>query len=170
MFDRIKRAWAVRMLASTFYSCKLDGSFGYDRTGTTSKKLANKKAAFGTDYAIRLQNVQIECCDALRIIESRDTPEVFFYLDPPYVGTDQGHYDGYSQIDFDALLQRLQAIQGKFLLSSFRNASLAEYIQRNAWHTVEVRLSSAMTHGQGRSPRAKIEVLTANYPIGEAGK
>jgi hypothetical protein len=32
-------------------------------------------------------------------------------------------------------------------------------------HIVELRLSSAMTHGQGRIVRDKLEVLTASYPI-----
>jgi len=118
MFDRVKRAWAVWMLANGPFGCMLNGGFGYDRTGTTSKKLHNKRAGFTTDYAIRLQEVQIECCDALRIIGSRDTLETFFYLDPPYVGSDQGHYDGYTQMDF--------------------NESLTEFTGRNGWHTVEV--------------------------------
>jgi len=50
-------------------------------------------------------------------------------------------------------------------LSSFHNASLKDYTRRNGWHTVEYRLSSAMTHGNGRTLRSKVEVLTANYPI-----
>jgi DNA adenine methylase len=153
MFDRVKRAWAVWMLANGSCGCKLNGDYGYDRTGGASKKLANERAAFNFDYAIRLRKVQIECCDAPQIIRSRDTPETFFYLDPPYVGADQGHYDGYTQMDFDALLGLLETLQGKFLLSSFRNASLGEFIQRNGWYTVELRLSSAMTHGQGRTVR-----------------
>jgi DNA adenine methylase len=85
------------------------------------------------EYAMRLQEVQIECCDAPRIIRSRDTAETFFYLDPPYVGSDQGHYDGYTQEDFNALLDLLETLKGKFLLSSYRNASLAEYTRRNRW-------------------------------------
>ncbi|MDR1306568.1 MAG: DNA adenine methylase, partial [Treponema sp.] len=80
MFDRVKRAWAVWMLANISYGCKVNGCFGYDRIGTTSKKMANKRSDFNTDYAIRLQRVQIECCDALRIIRSRDTPEAFSTL------------------------------------------------------------------------------------------
>ena len=166
MFDRVKRAWATWMLANASYGNKLDGCFGYDRTGGTSKKLANKRADFGADYAIRLQRAQIECRDALRIIESRDTPGTFFYLDPPYVGTDQGHYDGYTQMDFDALLRLLEGVRGKFLLSSFRNASLAGFSRRNGWRAVEIRMASPMTNGPGRSARGKVEVLTANYPIG----
>jgi DNA adenine methylase len=165
MFDRVKRAWAVWMLANVSYGCKLNGCFGYDRTGTTSKKMANKRSDFNVDYAIRLQQVHIECGDALRIVRSRDTPETFFYHYPPYVGADQGHYDGYTQMDFDALLGLLEVIEGKFLLSSFHNANLKDFTRRNGWHTVEFRLSSSMTHGQGRTVRDKVEVLTANYPI-----
>lgn len=163
MFDRVKRAWAVWMLSNASYGCKLDGPFGFDRCGTTSKKLKNKRVNFSIDYAIRLQQAQIECCDALRIIKIRDTGKTFFYLDPPYVGTDQGHYDGYSQDDFDSLLQLLEGLQGKFLLSSFRNKSLSNYIKRNSWHSFEIKMACPMT--KSTSPRDKIEVLTANFPI-----
>jgi DNA adenine methylase len=92
MFDRVKRAWAVRMPANSFYGYMPDGGFGYDRTGCASKKMDNKRMTFFIDYAIRLQQVQIECCDALRIIKSRDMEDAFFYIDPPYIGADQGHY------------------------------------------------------------------------------
>ncbi|MDR2898271.1 MAG: DNA adenine methylase [Spirochaetaceae bacterium] len=163
MFDRIKRAWAIWMLANSSYGSKLDGSFGYDRVGTTGKKLKNKRESFTDDYAIRLQETQIECCDALRVVRSRDTHDTFFYIDPPYVGSDQGHYDGYSQDDFDNLLTALEAIQGKFLLSSYRNKKLTEFSKRNGWYTIELKVSCAMTNRN--NPRSKIEVLTANYPI-----
>jgi len=79
-------------------------------------------------------------------------------------------YDGYGQEDFDALLGRLEGIQGKFLLSSFRNASLAEFSGRLGWHTVEVRMSSPITQGKGRTPRQKIGVLIANHPIGAGAR
>jgi DNA adenine methylase len=165
MFDRVKRAWTVWMLANGSYGCMLGGGFGYDRTGNTSKKLDNKRTGFDINYVIRLQQVQIECCDALRIIQSRDTPETFFYLDPPYVGSDQDHYDGYTQMDFDALLEPLEAIKGKFLLRSFHNGEPERVYPAKRLHTVELRLPSAMTHGQGRTVRDKVEVLTASYPI-----
>ena len=117
MFDRVKRARAVWMLASTFYGARLDNDFGYNRQGKIPATPARKRGAFTAGYEARLQNTQIECCDALRIIGSRDAPETFFYCDPPYVGTDQRHYDGYSQEDFERLLDALSKIQGKFLLS-----------------------------------------------------
>jgi DNA adenine methylase len=147
MFDRIKRAWAIWVLANSSYGCMLDGGYGYDRTGGTSKKLDNKRAGFTVDYAGRLQRAQIECCDTLRIIRSRDVEDAFFYCDPPYVGADQGHYDGYSQEDFDNLLGLLETMQGKFLLSSFRNKSLDDFTRRNGWAKMEIKRECSMTTG-----------------------
>ena len=152
------------MLANLSYGKSLDGGFGYDRTGGTSKCLANKRESFTVDCAKRLQQVQIECCDALRIIQSRDTPETFVYCDPPYVGADQGHYDGYSQDDFNALLKLLESIKGKFLLSSYRNKALKEFIKQNNWYSFEVRMPCSMANRYDNR-RDKVEVFTANYPI-----
>jgi DNA adenine methylase len=106
----------------------------------------------------------IECCDALKIIRSRDTADAFFYCDPPYVGSDQGHYDGYTQEDFDCLLNLLASIKGKFLLSSFRNETLDKFVKRKGWHTFEVSMVCSMTNKTGKT-RKKVEVFTANYPI-----
>lgn len=164
MFSCVKRAWAVWMLANSSYGNKLDGCFGYDLSGGTSKKIDNKRKSFTEEYAKRLHRVQIECCDALRIIRSRDTDSTFFYIDPPYVGAYQGHYDGYTQEDFDLLLSLLENIKGKFLLSSYRNANLKEYIARNGWHTAELSMHCPMT-SRSNKVHGKVEVLTANFPF-----
>jgi DNA adenine methylase len=168
MFDRVKRAWAVWTLANTSYGSRLDKEFVCDSKGKNALKLANKRDAFGAGYAARLQNTQIECGDALRIIRSRDTPETFCYCDPPYVGANQGHYNGYAQADFEALLDTLANMQGKFLLSSYRNDALNGYIERHGWDTVEIRMSLPMSCRT--VPRRKIEMLTANYPIADKVK
>lgn len=164
MFDRVKRAWAVWILANSSYGAKPGGGFGYDRNGKISLSLNNKREAFGLDYAIRLQNTTIECCDALRVIQSHDTPETFFYCDPPYVGADQGHYDAYSQEDFERLLNMLSRLQGKFLLSSYRNPALATYIKKHKREAVEIKMNLAMA-ARYMAKKQKVEVLTANYPI-----
>jgi len=165
LFDRIKRAWAIWMLANSSYGSMLDGSFGYPRSsGGTTQALANKRANFSEEYAIRLQNAQIECYDALKVIKSRDTVDTFFYCDPPYVGADQGHYDGYSQEDFNSLLSLLDTIKGKFLLSSYRNKALSTYTKRNGWYTIEIKMACSVS-GRCGTKLTKVEVLTANYPI-----
>ncbi|MEQ1678846.1 MAG: DNA adenine methylase, partial [Chitinophagaceae bacterium] len=120
LFDEIKRAWAVWVLTSQTFSSILDGTFGYDKKGnTTSLKIANKRASFTEVYTQRLQNVQIECADALYIIQSRDTVDSFFYVDPPYPNSNCGHYSGYTVDMFESLLKSLSNVEGKFLLSSY---------------------------------------------------
>ena len=156
----IKRAWAVWMLANTGYSGLLNGSFGYDRSGQSTKKLTNKRNNFTEALATRLQNVQLESCDALRIIRSRDTAQTLYYCDPPYVGTDQGHYDGYSKDDYEQLLRALAQIEGKFLLSSYRSESLSRAVAEHGWYSIEIEMPKAVSKG-----KTKVEVLTANYPI-----
>jgi DNA adenine methylase len=163
LFDPVKRAWAIWMLASSSYGSELDSIYMYDRKGSLSKKIDNKRQNFSEIFAERLRCVQIENCDAIRIIKSRDVSDGFFYLDPPYVGTDQGHYDGYTQADFDKLLEILENLKGKFLLSSYRNKNLSEVSARNGWHTIEFKMINSMTTRY--ELKTKIEVMTANYPI-----
>lgn len=165
MFDRVKRAWAIWMLANGSFGCNLTAGFGYDKKGSSTKTLANKRNAFTEELSMRIQDVQIECCDALKIIRSRDSSDTFFYLDPPYVGADQGHYDGYSQEDFNALLEELVKIEGRFLLSSYRNKTLNEFVKKIGWFQVELKMAKAMTAQTGKT-LSKIEVITTNYPIG----
>ena len=155
-----KRAWAVWVLANTSHGAILGSSFRYGRSSQGSKTLASKRASFTEDLAIRLQNVQIEACDALRIIRSRDTAQTLFYCDPPYIGADQGHYNGYSEANYQALLDELAQIQGKFLLSSYRSAPLKEAVAKHGWHSIGIDMPKRTAKG-----KIKTEVLTANYPI-----
>ena len=168
MFSRVKRAWALWVRANMSFGGDMTGGYGYDVSGRMSGKLANKIEAFTQTLADRFRTTQIECCDALRIIQSRDTPDTFFYLDPPYPDTDQGHYDGYSSADFTALLDVLTGIQGKFLLSSFRHESLKEQTEKNNWSQFEITMNKSMSL-HGKQTLQKIEVFTANYSIEKEG-
>ena len=166
MFTRIQRSWAVWVLASQSFSSMLDGSFGYDKIkGTTSQKITKKRDYFTEEYAIRIQNVQIENTDALRIIRSRDYKDAFHYCEPPYYNSDCGHYDGYTIEDFEMLLKTLSQIEGKFLLSSYPSEILKKYIKQNNWFVKEIEQSVSVANGTGKPAKKKIEVLTANYDL-----
>lgn len=163
LFTEVKRAWAVWVLSSQSFSSMLNGTWGYDKiNNTTTQKISNSRERFSEQLAIRLQNVQIECADALYIIQSRDTANTLFYCDPPYPNSNCGHYDGYSVDDFEALLKRLECIEGKFVLSSYPIEILGNYIKKNGWSckTVEQRVS--VNKGYGKK---KIEMMTANFAI-----
>lgn len=165
LFDEVKRAWAVWVLSTQSFAAQLDSSFGYDKAkDTTTKKIINKRDTFSEDIAIRLQHVNIECADAIYIIKSRDTPESFFYCDPPYFNSDCGHYDGYSIEDFAMLLKALSEIEGKFLLSSYPSDILSKYQKQFGWHSRTYEQGVSVNSKSGYIKR-KWEMLTANYPI-----
>lgn len=166
LFSELDRAWAVWVLASQSFASIIDGSWGYDKTNknTTTKKIINKGLLFNEDYAIRLQNVQIECADALYIIQSRDSDQAFHYCDPPYFNSDCGHYGGYTEADMKRLLETLSGIKGKFLLSSYPSELLNEFINRFGWYKKTFQSQVSVNKGSGKG-KIKTEVLTANYPI-----
>ena len=55
----------------------------------------------------------------MNVIKQWDSPQTFFYCDPPYPEAVQGHYDGYSITDFQNLVSTLNECQGSFLLSNY---------------------------------------------------
>lgn len=167
LFSDLKIAWAIYVLSSQSFASKLDGSWGYDKTrNTMSKKVQNKKDAFTEDYAARLQNVQLECSDAVYIISSRDHDKAFHYCDPPYFNSDCGHYKGYTEQDMEKLLKTLAGVKGKFLLSSYPSELLDKYVKKYGWPqiTKDSKTSVATNYGKGKQ-KMKTEVLTANYDI-----
>lgn len=73
--------------------------------------------------AQRLQNVQFECDDALRVIERYDGRRTLFYLDPPYVPEVRGgrwkraYVHEYTTQDHERLAQMVHQVRGMVVLS-----------------------------------------------------
>jgi DNA adenine methylase len=146
------------------FSTKI-GTWGYDKN-KRAHTIQNKIDQFNEQLSERLKRVQIEQNDAHKVIKSRDTEESFVYADPPYIDSNQGHYGGYSHEHYERDLQALQAMQGKFLLSSYPSEILNKYIKENGWHTRQVeKILSASNGATQKKRKTKIEVLTANYLI-----
>jgi DNA adenine methylase len=165
MFDRIKRAWAVWYLAASSFGSNLNGVFGIDATSRRAWAFNRKRKEFTFSLSERLKNTRVESYDAVKVIQDNDAADSLFYIDPPYVGADQGHYAGYTQTQFDALLQTLAGIKGRFLLSSYRNAELEKYTEKNRWYIIEIVMNNTTSSSVNGCYSAKIEVLTANYHI-----
>lgn len=165
LFDPIRRAWAFWILTNQGFSAKI-GAWGYDNRGDSMvKRLITKKEQINIALRNRLDHVQIECTDGVRVIQVRDAPDAFHYVDPPYINSHQGHYSGYSRENYRALMQALANVQGKFLQSSYWSDILEEYVKAKGWHVMTFdRPVSVGTKKQKR----KVEVLVANYPIKES--
>ncbi len=165
LFGKLQLACAFYIATNMGFSSSI-GSWGYDKYSKRLKSFQNRKMAFDESICQRLQGAQIECNDACKVIQSRDTVDTFHYVDPPYINSDQGHYGGYTEEDYKRLLDCLSKVKGKFLLSSYPSDILSEYTKRNGWHTLV--FDKPLSAGKATSEKGrnrKIEVLTANYAL-----
>jgi DNA adenine methylase len=168
LFSEIDRAWAFWVQCNQSFSSKINSGWAYARKkNSCEKKIDNNKLRFKTVFKERLKYVQIECNNALQVIVSRDCPESFFYVDPPYPESNQGHYAGYTLEHFKNLLDILSQIKGKFLLSSYDYPILTEYANKYCWnqHKKEMLVSATLSSVSGKREKKKVEVFTTNYPI-----
>lgn len=161
-FEPVERAWALWVMSKMGFASKLDGAFGYDKTSNSiAKKLLGSKELFADELSKRIENTQIECTNALRIIESRDTSETFHFVDPPYINSDCGHYSGtFNLMDFEELLQLLSVINGKFMLTMFPHKLLDEYIMNQNWNVKQVERTISASKVNRRK---QIEQIVMNY-------
>ncbi len=160
--NEIQMAWAVWTSLILGYGSKLGNSFGFDKKGTQPLRVFNKKAAFTQAYQQRLKKVTIESYDAIKVIQTYDSEDTFFYLDPPYVSSNQGHYAGYNLEMFTKLLDVCANMKGKFILSSYPEEILQEYRKAYNWNFQDFEMRISMT-AKNDPTRMKTECLTYNF-------
>ncbi|RZJ92026.1 MAG: DNA adenine methylase [Chryseobacterium sp.] len=161
LFTPVIKAWAFWTATVQGFTNNIGSWKAAQKTSSEAQYASNKKLQISGDLEKRLEIVQIECSDAIYIIERMDSPDTFFYIDPPYVDSLQGHYGGYTQQHFDNLLEALSKIKGKFLLSSYPNESLERYREIFKWNNNDQKVHLSAS----RSSKLKIECLTYNYDL-----
>jgi DNA adenine methylase len=115
----LRRAWATVVGIRQGFAKKMLGGWGTSVTGSNDAMVwANYLDAL-PDILARFRGVYVACEDALRFIERWDSPTTLFYCDPPYPGTHQAHYKGYTLDDWQALCAVLDACQGSYILSNY---------------------------------------------------
>lgn len=125
----------------------------------------NKSGTFSRNLHKRLRGFSIDCVAAIDCIARYDSEATFIYCDPPYIGTNCGHYRGFSESDYRNLLEVLSGVRGKFLLSGFSSAILREYVDGCGWSCIEIEMDSPAKRGKNtKSIARKIEVLVGNFP------
>ena len=161
----VMRAWAFWLQCDLSFSKKIFGGFAFCNDGGTNRGFRNRKTNFVDQFTERLENTEIFCRDALNLFKLKDSPKTFFYLDPPYFNSDCGHYDGYTELDFQNLLQKCEKCEGKFILSSYNSEILQKFVLRNGWQQIFIEQPVAVNPMQNTGKR-KIEVLTFNFTEG----
>ncbi len=158
-------------LVISFSSC-LDHSFGFAKTKSSKHEDSHAKTFFNKSDLIRasdyfcqkLRHVQVFCRDAVNIIELLDTPQTFFYADPPYFNADMAFYAGYTKQDFEKLLRTLAQIKGHFLMSCYDSETLQKYAKPNKWNIKRYEYEvTSFNRNTSDKAKMKTELLVYNY-------
>lgn len=114
----LERAVRFLYLQRTAFGGKVAGrNFGVSQ-GMPGRFDVTKLGPMLADINERLAGVVIENLSFEAFIERYDGPEVLFYLDPPYWGSECDYgKDMFSPDDFTRLARQLVAIKGLFILS-----------------------------------------------------
>jgi len=162
--DDVTTAWALYVNGCMSFANKFNGGWGFDRQGGSKQVNAwRSKLAQLDEQLLRIESVYIECDDAIKIIKKYDRPSTLFYCDPPYVGTECGHYGGYLQSDLQALLDTLEGVQGSFVLSGYDNPAI-----NPQWEHLTFDSSCSAAHGgQGHNRNRTEHVWRKSNAVSE---
>lgn len=150
----IQRAARFFMLIKTSYGSKGE-NFG------CAKKDINKMTDYLEAVQKRLCNVIIENMSFEKIIERYDKKDVFFYLDPPYYGSEKYYQIQFSEDEHIKLAEMLGRLRGKFLL----NYNDCDYVRDlySQFDVEAVERFSNLNSGYENKDRKYRELIIRNY-------
>lgn len=154
--DDLGRAWAYYVSIQQSFSNNLAAGWRRNLYGGNSSATWSSKLSALNEYRERVSAVYISCDDGLKVIKQWDSPQTFFYCDPPYPGAYQGHYSGYTSADFSDLVATLDQCHGSFLLSNYDQAGIPADWERFEFRAVS---SASKTTNTDRSRKATSEEM-----------
>lgn len=110
-------------------------------------------------YKERLANTEIYNTDYKELIKKYDSPNTFFYLDPPYEKSG-GCYKHY-RMDMNTMFDLLSNIQGKFLMSYNDSDTVRELFKDFCIYEIETKYVKG--HNTNKAQEV-VEIIISNYP------
>ena len=166
--DEIKKAWATLIIFNMAFSGKAKSGYGYNinlNYGSRNIPLQFKDVkGLIHSFSERLENVQIFNRDAHWFLDRfKDESNGLLYLDPPYPGTDQGHYKGFTYNDFNNILEKLYDAKFKFLLSFYEKEGMNLRPFENNDKFVIIKKPLRQSAGSTKHKKMVYETILLNY-------
>ena len=159
--DDLDRAAGFLVLSQMNYAHELRSGWGHEiKSSTRPLSWKNLKSRLPLICAA-LDIVQIESIDAIDCIEKYDHDGAFFYIDPPYPSAQQGYEHKFDADDFLKLIEKLEKIKGRFILSCYPTCIDIKIIQKNRWKYKTIKFKKRI--GNASSRGEKTEMLIWNF-------
>lgn len=146
------------------YFCDIKSNGKYPSKYDTLKRKLEKE-----DIKDRLKGItQVESLDCCDLIRKYDSPDTFFYVDPPYYKMEFYYSKDFPREKHKELADLLAGIKGRFALSYYDFDELKQFYPEDkfSWHRQSVYRSAATRSGndENYSEKSKgTEVLIMNY-------
>jgi len=165
----VKRAALFFIIARQSYASEWGVGWGYTIQESVRSMAATNSAYLSAIEMLpqihrRLMQVQIECKDWADILQRYDTPDTFFYLDPPYKAEQRYQYT-FDQ--HELLIEVIQALKGKVMLSGYPGHSL-DWNRKEfptACYAVTRRYSDTTGEGSLMENHGRVETVWMNYEL-----
>jgi DNA adenine methylase len=151
-------------LENACYFCDTASNGKYSsKYDALKNKLRNPKF---TDRLVQVSTV--ENMDCIDLIKKHDSPDTFFYVDPPYFKKEYLYTTDFPREKHEELADTLKNAQGKWLLSYYDFSELAEWYPKDQyhWHSQDVfRWSSTRAHKSEtyKADSRGTEIAVMNY-------
>jgi DNA adenine methylase len=121
--SEVEKAWACLIELGQSINSRIGSGWHSSDSGNTQHASAWRAQIERIIVGVeRLRHVEIECKPAVEVIERYDSRQTLHYCDPPYPGSDQGHYRGFRQEHFNELWAALSAAKGHAMVSCYPGA------------------------------------------------
>lgn len=157
--DLIERVSKWFVMARQSFGGRFGSGWGFtinhykrDMSGAVSKWLSIIDLL--PEIHARLQRVQIECQDFRKILETYDTPDTCFYLDPPYIQSTRsagGYKHEMTDDDHRELVEMMLSLKGSSVLSGY-NHEIYRPLNEAGWERYEFETAcsaAGRTRGTG---------------------
>lgn len=144
--------------------------------GFSSKPVTESKQIYQTrsvdrvlkllgEYKDKLKGVKYENKDYEAVVKKYDSPDTFFFIDPPYENTAKEF--GYAQsteFDFERLRDVLSKIKGDFLMTINDSKHIRDLYRQ--FHIKTIKVPNAWSHKKNSKQGAfRPELIITNYSI-----
>jgi DNA adenine methylase len=186
--DDVERAYKFFVLARQSFSGRIFVGWSFSVAESTRGMAGACSRWLGVieklpEFHARTMRVQIEHNDFRKIIPTYDTPETFFYCDPPYVPDTRRLGQAYrydmTLDDHKDLVNLLLQIKGKAMLSGYRH-EVYEPLEKAGWKRIDfptacyavgrTRHTKILGEGSALMMQPRVESVWINYEPPGAGR
>jgi DNA adenine methylase len=179
--DDVERAYRFFVLARQSFGGRVFAGWGFSVT-ENARGMAGACSSWLNaieklpEFHARIMRVQIEHNDFRKIIPAYDTPETFFYCDPPYVPDVRRLKQAYryemTLDDHKDLVDLLLRVRGKAMLSGYRH-EVYEPLEKAGWKRIDfptachvvgrTRYTKILGEGSALRMQPRVESVWLNY-------